>query len=526
LYDRAFVGNHAFGLTDWSSEDGKDHKGFKTLLLEKYSPEIVSGITGLDSKEIITLAREFARAKAPIALCGKGKGVLNGSVLEFMAVQSLNALVGNINQPGGVLVHDPLPLSPWPRPERDTFAQQGLKRTLGDRPESMRSLFKHSLTIDDMATAVIEGPRSPIDTLLIFSSNPAYSLPDGGAFREALKKIPYIVSFSPYKDESSFMADLVLPDHNYLEKTDDIVWPAGLQYPLYGLSQPVVEPIYDTTHSGDVVIRLARLIGGTVGASFPWKNFEESLKARAKGLFESKGGLTDYDESVPVWKGFASRSRVRSDYRSFDEMWKKIKSGGLWYRPTHNFGNWRKLFKTPTGRFEFYSSRLELALQGLALDGLGLGVEGDEALMPHYEPARSPADKKAYPLVMMPYELINLSSGWLPNPPYLNKTLFDHQLRKNESFIEINPKTAGQYNLTEGNRVIIQSRKGRLQARVHLFEGAMPGVVYVPLGFGHTAYDDYQKGKGVNPNEIIDGGKDLLSGEKAWWDTRVKLIKV
>jgi anaerobic selenocysteine-containing dehydrogenase len=275
-----------------------------------------------------------------------------------------------------------------------------------------------------------------------------------------------------------------------------------------------------------VVIRLARLIGGTVGASFPWKNFEESLKARAKGLFESKGGLTDYDESVPVWKGFASRSRVRSDYRSFDEMWKKIKSGGLWYRPTHNFGNWRKLFKTPTGRFEFYSSRLELALQGLALDGLGLGVEGDEALMPHYEPARSPADKKAYPLVMMPYELINLSSGWLPNPPYLNKTLFDHQLRKNESFIEINPKTAGQYNLTEGNRVIIQSRKGRLQARVHLFEGAMPGVVYVPLGFGHTAYDDYQKGKGVNPNEIIDGGKDLLSGEKAWWDTRVKLIKV
>ena len=126
---------------------------------------------------------------------------------------------------------------------------------------------------------------------------------------------------------------------------------------------------------------------------------------------------------------------------------------------------------------------------------------------------------------MIPYQLINLSSGWLPNPPYLNKTLFDDQLRKKSSFAEINPKTADTYGLEQGDRVSIQSPKGALEVRVNLFEGAMPGVVFLPLGFGHTAYDAFSKNKGVNPLEIINGGKDPLSGQMIWWDNWVRLEK-
>jgi hypothetical protein len=54
----------------------------------------------------------------------------------------------------------------------------------------------------------------------------------------------------------------------------------------------------------------------------------------------------------------------------------------------------------------------------------------------------------------------------------------------------------------------------------------MPGIVYMPLGLGHTAYDKFIQGKGVNPNDIIHAGKDPLSGYSVWWDTPVKLIKV
>ncbi len=54
----------------------------------------------------------------------------------------------------------------------------------------------------------------------------------------------------------------------------------------------------------------------------------------------------------------------------------------------------------------------------------------------------------------------------------------------------------------------------------------MPGIVYLPLGFGHTAYDEFLKGKGVNPNNIVQAGQDPISGYPVWWNTPVKLVKV
>ena len=531
LYDRDFVNGQSFGFEDWIS-NGKNNLGFRQLVMEKYSPGNVATITGLDSNAITTLARSFAKAKTPIALWGKGKGDLNGSLFEFMAVHCLNALVGNINKPGGVVVHNPLPLSPLPEWEKDTIAREGLAKSRLDQAGSAAFPFSQSL-IANMGEAIVSSEQSPVDTLLVFSANPAHNLPDGGTFRNALQKIPFIVSFSPYRDETAYMADLILPDHNDLEKMDDIVWPRGLQYPLYGLSKPVLDPLYDTRHSGDVIIQLAGIMGGSIESAFPWENYEEYLMVRAKGLYEAEGGLTGFDEAPPPWKDYGGRARVKSNYTSFNDMWDQIKSGGIWYHPNHRFGGWDGLFKTPTGKFEFFCTRIELAAKELAGGGpmdaalkkMGIHAEGDEAFMPHYEPAPSEEGEKNYPLLMMPYGIINLSTGPVPNPPYMNKTLLDHQLLKKDSFVEINPQTAAQYGLKEGDQVIVQSAKGQLKVRVDLFDGAMPGVVFFPMGFGHTAYDAFEQGKGVNPNEIIHGGTDPLSGETIWWTTRVKLLK-
>jgi anaerobic selenocysteine-containing dehydrogenase len=346
-----------------------------------------------------------------------------------MAVQSLNALVGNINMPGGILVCDPPPLSPLPQIQKDKIASEGLKKPRLDHAGSRRYPFSKSL-IGDFAKTITKNPKSPVNTLLVFSANPDFTLPDRGAFREALKKVPFIVSFSPYQDETSYMADLILPDHTYLEKMDDVVWPTGLQYPLYGISKPVVKPVYATRHSGDVIMRLAKRIGGSVGSSFPWKKYDDVLKERAKGLFDAQAGLVHYDGSVPPWKRLRERGRVTPDYKTFDDMWKKMKAGGLWYSPVHAYKNWEKLFKTPTGKFEFFSTRIELAFDDYALKSMGIAEKGDAVFMPHYEPALSGVDRSAYPLLMMPYEMINLASGWTPNPPYLNKTIFDNQLRR------------------------------------------------------------------------------------------------
>ena len=531
LYDKAFVKSYCFGFEDWRSSDGKSHQGFKNLLLSEYTPDKVSYITGLPKEQIVATARAFARARAPIAIFGKGKGTWQSSLYESMAVHSLNALMGNINKPGGVLIHDPLPLTPLPKPSLDSQALAGMKKGRLDGAGSHAAPFAKSLVVE-FAKAVYGETDYPIDILMIFSANPAYSLPDGGTFRKMLKKVPFIVSFSPFRDETALMADLILPDHTALEKFTDMVWPTGLQYPLYAVSKPVLEPIYNTRNCGDVLLSLASELGGSIAESFPWENFEEVVKFRAKGLFEAGSGRIGFSsESKPPWQAMKSQQSARPNYKDFDEMWGGLQESGVWYRPAHTYGKWERLFKTPTGKFEFYSTQIELAIfeasrsrpMDSALKEMGIEVKGDEACMPHYEQSHQEAHD--YPLKLVPYEIINLSSSCVPSPPFVNKTLFDHQLLKELSFVDINPETAAKYHLKQGDLITIESPAGSAQVKVNLFEGAMPGYVFMLRGLGHTAYDEFWKGKGANPNHLIAGAKDPLSGAPQWWVTPVRIVR-
>ena len=325
--DQRFVRGFTYGFEDVATPDGQMQPGFKTMVLKKYSPAQVEKITGVDADTITAMAEGFIKAKAPLAVYGKGKNNLNGSLYEFMAVQSLNGAAGRINRPGGVVLSDPVPLSPLPEFEPDAVAQDGLKKPRLDGADTPKYPFTHSL-INEFAAAINNSGKSPVDTLMVFSANPYFTVPDGGGFRDALEKIPFIVSFSPYRDETANMADLILPDHNYLEKMEDMVWPVGLQYPFYGLSKPVVEPVGNTRNLGDVMISLSKAIGDETGSAFPWEDFEEVLQLRAQGLFEAGGGLVRYDPKQPAWKFNPFRSAPKPTYESFDDMWEELKSGG------------------------------------------------------------------------------------------------------------------------------------------------------------------------------------------------------
>jgi anaerobic selenocysteine-containing dehydrogenase len=522
LYKAEFIDHHTFGFTDWCEASGVEHKGFSRIVLEKYPPQRVEDITGVKREVIIEVARKYALAEAPIALAGRGKGMLPGSLYEFMAIHALNALLGGINRRVGVLVTDGLPLAQWSDLELDPVAIHGLRRQRLDRAGTSRYPFTRSL-IHRFAEAIDRAPGSPVDILLICSANPLYTAPHSKSLLKAMAKIPFIASFSPFMDETSLMADLILPDHTHLEKMVDIVSPPGIQYPLYALSKPLVEPIYRTRHSGDVIISLSQRIGGSVASSFQWPSFEEALKERVRGLYDSGKGGTSFNGSEPV--------SARSSFTSF---WEEIKESGCWCDPSRPLGRCSDIFQTPSKKFEFFSTSIESALtaysKGTSFDDsltqLGIRTGGDEVYMPHYEEIRARADEEEYPLLLFPIELINVASGWIANPPTLNKTLFDHQVKGDDLFVEVNPKTASKYGLSEGSKALLRSPVGVLKVGIHLFDGAMPDVIFIPFGLGHRAYDRYIKGKGVNPHEIIDYVEDPVSGHPVWWHSRIKVVKI
>jgi molybdopterin-containing oxidoreductase family iron-sulfur binding subunit len=133
-----------------------------------------------------------------------------------------------------------------------------------------------------------------ISVLMVRGANPAFTLPKSVGFAAAMAKVPFKVSFSSYPDETSELADLILPDHHPLEQ-----W--GTMEPVRGtlsLQQPAMDPVFDTRATSDVLIALTRKDPGN--ALFAVADFRSWLISRFPG------GATGLTAALP--RGIASGS--------------------------------------------------------------------------------------------------------------------------------------------------------------------------------------------------------------------------
>jgi anaerobic selenocysteine-containing dehydrogenase len=503
LYNKAFVNGNSTGF-----------EKFRSLLRKKYTPAKVAEITQVNKEKIVTLAREFARTKPAVALSGWGQGRMQGSLYDFLAVQSLNGLVGNLYQPGGVTRRPQLPLAPWPEVVLDSTGKRGNSEPRLDGAGGAQFPFPAQLFYNFVNT-VKEWSVHPRGMLWVYEANPAHDLADVQSFVAAMDKFETVVSFSSFMDGTTQLADLVLPGPTYLERLEDVPTPPGLQYAVFGLSKPVLSPRFETRHPGDVLIQIAKSIGGSVASSFPWPDYETALKERVKGLFAAGRGQVADEPGIEPWKADLGQT-LAPNYDSFDDLWEKLNKHTCWFDTSEAMPSWNAAFETPTGKFEFYSQKMR-----------EFGIRGsDLTYLPHYEPLEPAGDPSDYPLLLMPYETMTLSNGPVANPPFLTKLLFDFELKGNDSFVEINPKTANKMGLKEGDRVALQTERGKLNARVHLTGAARPGVVFIPTGLGHSGFDSYIRGKGVNANELLVVQQERVSGLATWWGTRVRIAKI
>ena len=128
-------------------------------------------------------------------------------------------------------------------------------------------------------------------------------------------KVPFVVSFSSVLDESAAYADLILPSLHFLELwQDDILEGTG----YYGISlrQPVVLPVRNGRNPGDVLLQIAKALGGTVAQSMPWDTFEQVVRERVAGMDISWDDLvkagTWSSVDLPAGPSRAARPGARS----------------------------------------------------------------------------------------------------------------------------------------------------------------------------------------------------------------------
>jgi anaerobic selenocysteine-containing dehydrogenase len=509
--ESAFQERMTLGLVPWWNEVVKD-----------FTPERAAEITGIEADTIVRIAREFATTPPAIAAGARGSSMQTNGIYNRAAIHALNALVGSIDAPGGVLVQRDPPLTGWPETPIDSIAGAGLKQPRIDFAGTRRFPLAGKVYQDALAFATGEGPYQA-KALFLYYTNPAFSTPDLSRIGEGLRRIPFIVDFSPFLSETAQFADLILPDHTYLERwQDDVIYPS-LGYPVVGIRQPVVPPVYDTRNTWDVLLAIARRLGGTMAAAFPWRDAQEILQYRFRGLWQARRGTIVAD--------------------TFEEFWSRMLEEGVWADPPYTFGEWERVLKTPSGKFEFVSGNLqhkleqvieddvqrgvdpEQALERL-LEDLGIEARGAAAFMPHYEPIRHTGDPRSYPLLLNTSKLMTHAEGRGGNVPWLQEihgVHLGHDGTRWDSWVELNPETARRLGIEHGQLVWVESVVGRVKTRARLNPAAQPDVASMPYEQGHTAYGRWAAGRGANPNWILVNEKDRLGGLAAFFSTRVRV---
>ncbi len=522
LYDLDFVAKHTFGFEDWKDAEGNFHSGFRSLVLRQYPPAKVSEITGVRVETVERLAKEFAGHKPALALCDRTR------FYDQMAVHSLNALVGSI----GVGAQHAVSL-PWSFPEptlpncpQDAVAQKGQQQPRLDKSEEDAFPLATSLP-EQLPDVLLDRSSYPVKALLLYRANPLFASPELGRWLQALRRIPFVVSLNSFLEETSEFADLILPVPTPLESWQEVPTRTMSGVPVLSLSRPAVASLYDTRHAGDVLIQLAHAVGGTVASAFPWKTFPDALKESLKGLFASGRGetISPPPEEEEEW--------VTAETKPTLEKWfKNVAATGGWVDKSLEGKSPPLRFNTSSGKLEFYSLTLHRKLGKRA---------SDIACLPHFEDPDflgklgervelwlrpKPEEPPSRLLHLYLYTPLVFQGGEGAHLPYLHGIAGSHLGERSwTTWVEINPETAKGLNINDGDWVWVESPIGRIKAKAKLFAGAMPDVVSIPLGLGHTAYGRWAKDVGSNPAALVAKVLDEISGQPQWQLTVVRVYK-
>jgi molybdopterin-containing oxidoreductase family iron-sulfur binding subunit len=219
-----------------------------------------SQATGVAPNILEGFAREFAATKPSLVLAGGG-GVDGLEVA--LAANALNQSHGNV----GVTI-------------KPSEGYLGFDRMAS--PAELRALAERMNS-------------GGVSLLMVRGANPAFTLPKSAGFAAAMTKVPFKVSFSSYPDETSELADLVLPDHHSLEQWGDAEPIRG----TISLQQPTMDPVFDTRATSDVLIGVAKKDLASA-ARYPLPDYRSWLISRFPG------GAAGLNAALP--RGIASGS--------------------------------------------------------------------------------------------------------------------------------------------------------------------------------------------------------------------------
>jgi anaerobic selenocysteine-containing dehydrogenase len=403
--------------------------------LADYTPQAVEQKTSVKAARVERLARELAEERPSVALIAGAPLAQAHGLFQALAVNALNALLGSVGTPGGLSF----------MPQADAAAA-----------------LRPSRPLRAVAADILAADKSPVQVLLLDGVNAVHATPPGWRVRDAVLKVPLVVSFGSFLDDTSVLADLILPDHAFLESWTDARPESGAAIALTTVAGPVMKPLYQTRATPDVLLDVAKKLKQPIKPELAWSSFDQMLQA-------SIG----------------------------EEAWATATKQG-----------W-----------------VEIKGKGQGAEGKGQRPEG-KGQSDIAREAVFDGDAAQYPFHFLPYASQAFLDGSLAHLPWLQEMPDPMSTAMWSSWVEINPQTAGRLGIGDGDVVEIASAHGTVRAPALISPGIAPDVLAMPAGQGHETFTRYASGRGSNPVKVLGPSVEQVTGALAWAATRVKLTRV
>jgi len=526
LYDEAFVQTWTVGFEEFSA------------FVKDKTPEWAEQITSVPAKTTVRIARELATTKPALVDAWSGPGQHTNGVQGGRAIAMLNALIGSLDQQGGMMVPNKgggkrIHLDPAQE------AQASLKAPRFDEVKKY-PLGHGSGVYTQMFNNLAEGkgPYQPKMMVCVFQ-NPAMSVP-GSVVPKALAKLETFVVIDTMMSETARYADYLLPGTVYLERYELcghwVTWPA------VGLRQPVIKPRFGQPTEYETVTLLARRLGlkdaegkepfsnsfvtgQPVGDVTAW--YEDYLSSMLKNgspkisLQELKAlpGAVWVDKKGTEYGKYAKEVAAEKLKDAWYDGDKRKDGTAVYDKPpvdgkkgarlgTVFGGKVLKGFQTPSGKVEFLAASL-----ADKKDAWGRPVDA----LPAYVPRKwQPTGE--YPLYLINWKEASHTHTRTQN----NAILLD---LKSENPLIIHPDTAARLGIADGDRVWVVSPNGKVAAKASLSRRMHPEVVGAQHGFGHTALGKSAIGQGTNFGGLNTCISDPLSGMACHKEVCVRITK-
>ncbi len=451
LIDREYIDGHTFGFEHLKARAAE------------YPPARAAQICGIDERVIVELARAFGATKKASIRLNYGMQRVRGGGNAVRAVACLPSLTGAWRErSGGMLLSSsgwaPVDSAALERPDLLLGWPSKLPRLI-----NMNALGDALLHPGDATF----GPK--VEALIVYNSNPVAVAPDSekvaaGFAREDL----FTIVLEHFQTDTADYADLIFPATTQLEHLD-VHKSYGHTHVMANL--PAIAPVGDSRSNTEIFRGLSRAMGLTDPA-----------------LFET-------DEEI------ASKAFRWDDPALAGQSWSTLKTAGwaqlkLADAPFANGG-----FRTPSGKCEFFSGRL----QSQGLDPL------PDYLAPYESADGAPELAARYPLAMISPPARNFLNSSFVNVESLRST-------EGEPHLDIHPADAHARHIADGEIVRIFNDRGSMQARVRITDRAREGVVVgLSIWWKKLAPD------GRNANQVTSQALTDLGGSATFYDCLVEV---